>query len=222
MLPSLNSLLRRHASDTTELLYLAVFFRMLDAIGIKDAFYPFRGAANASLLYLVTRCLLEFDLKWALDLGAGQTTLLLNALRRTRSFDCLSLDHDGQWAQQVQKQVAHPVLSAPLKGITVAGAATDFYDFDPGDAKYDLIIVDGPPGSRTRSRSGVISLFANNLAEDFIIIFDDTERPGEAQTWKLARNVLEQNGIKILKHKFIAAKEQRVIFTKKFGSIKFF
>ena len=47
-----------------------------------------------------------------------------------------------------------------------------------------MIIIDGPWGAnQSLPRSNILDIIKNhNLSDDFIIIFDDTERPGEQNT----------------------------------------
>lgn len=52
---------------------------VMDALtraGIGVPLYPFGSAANASLLYVITRAVLTLPISSVCELGAGQTTIL--------------------------------------------------------------------------------------------------------------------------------------------------
>ena len=47
---------------------------------------------------------------------------------------------------------------------------------------FQVIVVDGPFGSRRLSRNNVMDLLNDSLPLDFVILMDDTHRPGERET----------------------------------------
>jgi len=63
-----------------ESVYQEIVQRELNRWKIEDNFYPVGGAANYSLFYIILRTVADFPLKKVVELGAGQTSLLLDAL----------------------------------------------------------------------------------------------------------------------------------------------
>ena len=52
------------------------------------------------------------------------------------------------------------------------------------DREFDLLIVDGPPGSTPQSRYPAIPYFRESLADDYAVILDDANRPEEQEILK--------------------------------------
>ena len=88
----------------------------LAALGIRDDFYPVGGAATYSLFYLLIRIAKELPVKNVLELGAGETTRLLDALRTNGVLraECTTLEHDAGWAARVGELVSHNIVHTRL------------------------------------------------------------------------------------------------------------
>lgn len=198
-----------------EIVYRELFLRDLAAAGLRDVYYPVGGAANHGLLYLITRCFTEFPIANALELGAGQTTLLIDALRKSVRPDSrvTTVEHDPDWAGHIGAQVSHSVTVATLVGKQVDGRAIDHYRspfFDPS-TRYDLVIVDAPIASdhhNAYNRLGAIEIVDENLADDFVIIIDDAQRVGEARLAELVGERLAALGRKASRGVVTAGKRQ--------------
>lgn len=182
---------------SNELLYERLFSNALHRFDLQNRYYPIKSAANYSLLYLILRIVTELPVHRVLELGCGQTTLLLDALRTQREFEVLTLEHDRDWANRMQKSVAHPITVAPLCERMVHGHTTLTYDISPDalGAPVDLLIVDGPIGNRRKSRWGCLELLSGGtLNNDYVVIFDDAQRKGELDTIRVALKLLAMNG----------------------------
>lgn len=164
-----------------------IFLRDLRQMQLEDRYYPVSGAANHSLLYLLLRTIREFAPHRVLELGAGQTTMLLDAVNATMSqpMEVTTVEHDAAWAAQVQQTVSHRVVVAPLAPTTIAGKSIDYYTagFLPAGQRFNLVLIDGP-AAQTKgakfSRIGCLDFLPDALADDFMLIIDDAEREGEA------------------------------------------
>lgn len=169
-----------------------IFLRDLRRMGLEDRYYPLSGAANHSLLYLLLRTIGECAPRRVLELGAGQTTLLLDAVSATmpQPMDITTVEHDPEWAAHIQANVSHRVVTAPLARMSIAGKSIDYYTpgFLPPGARFNLVLVDGPPAQANDarfSRIGCLGFLPEALADDFMLIIDDAEREGEA--WLVAK-----------------------------------
>jgi hypothetical protein len=200
----------------SELFYLELFDGAVARSGIAvPPLYPVGSAANAGLLYTVFRLAEDFPgLDW-LELGAGQSSLLLDALARAgRIGTALTLEHDADWAARIGARVGHEVRTAPLRPAEVLGVAAATYDFAP-ERRYDIVVVDGPIGTPRRSRWGALKLLETALADEFVVLFDDAERPGERET--IARFLAMQPAAG---HVFIhAMKSQCLVFSEKYRAL---
>ncbi|HTI79192.1 MAG TPA: hypothetical protein VL614_01945 [Acetobacteraceae bacterium] len=170
-----------------EAVFRDIFVRDLRRMGLEDRYYPLSGAANHSLLYLLLRTIREFAPRRVLEVGAGQTTLLLDAVNATMSqaMDVTTVEHDADWAEHIQSNVSHRVVVAPLAPMTIAGKSIDYYatGFLPAGARFNLVLIDGPAAhiqGAEFSRIGCLSFLPDALADDFMLIIDDAEREGEA------------------------------------------
>ena len=178
--------------QSKEVVYQNLFHAALARHGIPDAFYPVGGAANYSLLYLLLRMIEELPVRTVLELGCGQTTLLLDRLDRDRRLEVVSLEHDHEWSERIGSQVKHEVRHAPLLERTIHGRRAEAYDSDVATSgrKFDLVLVDGPKGARSYSRWGCLEMLESCLGDDFIVVFDDAERRGELDTIGAALELL--------------------------------
>jgi hypothetical protein len=183
--------------DRREILYQGAVHNSLASMGVKRPFYPFKCASNYSLLYHIIRTISENTaIKSILELGSGQTTLLLDELSKIFRLNIISIEDDEKWSNRISKQVDHSVIHSPLKMQRVFGYNTSFYDIDKikVDSKINLIIVDGPIGVKLRSRWGMLQ-YIESLHDDFVIIFDDAHRRGEKDTIKKAIHLLLDRNI---------------------------
>lgn len=205
------SLLRRYGNhQAMELVYRDLFVRELARLGIEDRFFPVASAANHSLLYLVLRCYVELPLQRILDVGAGQTSLLLHALQKKMGkAEVITLEHDASWAAHIAAQVDHQVLRRDLVPLRVDHRTTQMHALTDLPGRFQLIIMDGPPGVRRHSRLGLLALMRTVMDHDgFVAILDDADRAGEWQTAEACWHWLHDQGITFRHAEIRAAKHQ--------------
>lgn len=202
-----------------ELLYAHMFTEGLRANKIDCApLYPVRGAANWSLLYLLLRLTTETSLTRVLELGAGQSTLLLDAVSRMKPLSITTLETDPDWAARIGSKVSHPVVTCKLTTRKIHGHHSEAIDGYP-DGAYDLVLVDGPMGGKPRrSRWASLEVLERQLGDEFVVVFDDAERRGEQDTIK---EFLRQRP-KARKRLTFGAKCQCVVYTPIYGEVSFF
>lgn len=186
-------LLQPMAMYDRELLYERLFSNGLGRLKLVNRYYPTGAAANFSLMYVLLRAITELPVRRVVELGCGQTTLLLDALTERHPMELTTLEHDREWAGRIQAQVKHRITCTELAERIVQGHRTLVYDTDVGlGAPPDLLLVDGPLGGSRRSRWAALQWIEQGLGENFLILFDDAERRGEIDTIqrtpKLLRN----------------------------------
>ncbi len=176
-----------------ELLYERMFSHALDRFELENRYYGTGGAATYSLLYLLLRSITELPVQRVVELGCGQTTLLLDALQAVRPFEVTSYESDATWAERIGDQVGHPVIRAELVQRRVCGRRTMTYDVDVGSGgQCDLLLVDGPQQRGRRCRWGALQWIDQVRSDDFILLFDDAERRGELDTIEAALKLLRR------------------------------
>ncbi len=183
--------------QANELLYERLFSNALPRFGVENRFYPVKSAATYSLLYLILRIVTELPVKSVLELGAGQTSLLLDGLAKQFNLEINTVEHDHHWMTKIQRQVAHTISRVPLVDKSINGYSSEVYDFSKLNTpeRIDFMVIDGPIGRRTKSRWGCLALIPRLLADDFVLIFDDAERKGELETIEVVLNLLEAQGL---------------------------
>jgi hypothetical protein len=206
-----------------ELFYRNILIDAAHASSVKlPVLFPVGGAANYSLLALIFRACQELPVGRVLELGAGQSTLLLNAISTSRSqrLPITTVESDASWAEKIGKQVTHDVLLHALESRDFMGRTASCYSKPetlPTD--IDLLIVDGPMGVRRFSRWSALEIASRSLAKEFLIIFDDAERIGEQDT---IQTLLKQQFPKARFRVIPAKKSQFLVFTEKFSAAAFF
>ncbi|MBR0797151.1 hypothetical protein JQ615_17300 [Bradyrhizobium jicamae] len=173
-------------SASMESVYQRIFERDLASInsaGIR--FYPVGSAANYGLLYILLRAALDYPLGEVLELGAGQTSLLLDLMKKAGVLKSTvrTLEHDKTWADRISASVSHEVITTTLVPRCWHERRFMGYDFSPlPKSTVELLIVDGPPAGQAANRFarlGAVDLVEWINPSRFIIVVDDAERDGE-------------------------------------------
>lgn len=206
-----------------ELLYERLFCSGISRLGLENRYYPTGGAANFSLMYLLLRAVSELPVRRVVELGCGQTTLLLDALTERRPLELTTLEHDREWAGRIQAQVKHRITCTDLVERIVQGRRTLVYDTDVGlGVPPDLLLVDGPLGGSRRSRWAALQWIEQGLGENFLILFDDAERRGEIDTIQRALELLRNQGRSFRTRFFYGVKWQLAIAAGEFVPVTHF
>ena len=188
-------------------------------------------AANYSFIYTLFRILDKVSPQHILEMGLGQTTRLTSQYVAYKN-PAATLDvceHNQSWID-----IYTPELPRS-EHIHVHHLELEYFDFEgkpndkykdiakvTGNTKYNLIIVDGPVGGgKNFPRSNIVDLIPHNLAEDFIIIFDDADRVGEQKTIEQTQARLTDSGILFSTQQRRAAKSQFLIFSRSLDFIQY-
>ena len=192
---------------------------------LKDKNFALYGwAANYSFIYILFRILDNVQPTHILEMGLGQTSMVTSQYiaNNKPEADLDIIENDESWIK-----VYEPKL-AKSQNIKLHQCDIEFFDYEgeqsrkykelnkiTGDKKYNLIIVDGPfGGAQKLPRSNIVELVEHNLAQDFIIIFDDAERSGEQNTIAQTKAKLTSLGIEFGTQQRNALKSQILIFSK--------
>jgi len=177
---------------------------------LKDKSFSLHGwAANYSFIYMLYRILNNAKPGHILEMGMGQTSRLTSQyIAYCNSGATLDIiENDFGWISTYQPQLAQSErIKVHLCDLDIfVHENTECRKYKKlneviGGKKYDLIIIDGPyGGNQTMPRSNILEIIKNgNLADDFIIVFDDTERQGEQNTVKETLNILKEQNISFI------------------------
>lgn len=212
-----------------EAVYQAIFDRDLMMLSIPNRFYPLNSAANYSLLYLLLRSAQELDIQSLVELGAGQTSILIESLSQKGLLkgQKLTIEHDDGWAERIGSAVTHSVVSVPLAGRNDAPRLYEGYDLSSiaVPAKIDFLIIDGPPafGSRrTFARLGALPLLEFLDRDGYAIIIDDAEREGERLLVERVHAFLSKRGDQFRKVEIRGIKKQAIFASGRMQAAAFY
>ncbi|MBR1600277.1 MAG: hypothetical protein IJ677_01715 [Alphaproteobacteria bacterium] len=188
---------------------------IINSTWLHDKSFSLHGwAANYSFIYMLYRILDNTKPQNILEMGMGQTSRLTSQYvaycNQNATLDII--ENDSDWIATYQPQLAQN------EHIKVHQRDLEFFTYDKtecrkykdlneivGNTKYDLIIIDGPWGAEQKlPRSNMLDLIKNgNVADDFVIIFDDTERKGEKNTSAQAIKLLQEQSVEtVVFHRF--------------------
>lgn len=182
------------------------------------SFYPGRWAVEYTFLLTLFRIFEHHRFTNLLEFGLGQTSRMVHQYADYYKVPALTVEHDADWVAFTRKDIhnAYPinVKILPLEMIDYRGFSTRTYQgiktsFE--NHKFDFILVDGPFGSEHYSRSQIIQLAENNLAETFCIIIDDCNRIGEQETVAEVESVLKKINVKYAINKYQGLSDYVVI-----------
>jgi predicted O-methyltransferase YrrM len=148
--------------------------------------------ASPDFILRLINVIFETKPKTILDVGSGVTSLIAGyCIEKIGSGKVVSLDHDEKYynitKSNIEKHGLEKVIElnfAPLREYDINNKKWLWYDneFTKIYNNFDLIIVDGPPGSIQKlSRYPVLHIMQKNMAKDVTIILDDGKRPEEKE-----------------------------------------
>jgi hypothetical protein len=225
----IGSIARGDLRPEQEAVYQAIVDRDLRLLSIPNRFYPVNSAANYSLLYLLLRSAQEFEIKSLVELGSGQTSVLIEHLRQKGLLNGtqLTIEQDAVWSQHIASVVTHKVVTAPLLERSDAPRNYSGYDFSTVaiPAKIDCLIIDGPVAAeseQTFARLGALPLLEYLDGGGYVIIVDDAEREGERLLVTRIAAVLSKKGHEYKTAEIRAAKKQVVFASGRMRSAAFY
>lgn len=209
--------------DVKEVLFQNIINHNISALGIKStALYPVSSAANYSLLYCILRTIDETDCRNILEIGVGQTSLLLDSMvKAVPDLRVSSVESDSAWAGRMRRRVGHDVRHCPLESRSIFGRRVQAFSGIAGlaGAEFDLAIVDGPVGTPRYSRWASLEVLLDGLADEFVVVFDDAERRGEQDTIEKFLELIDKP---VRVHPIFSTKCQLLVFTERYRHLQVF
>lgn len=171
---------------------------------IDKAISPGRWAVGYEFLYVLYRVLDEVQPDSILEMGLGQSTKLTGQFSMYYNAKHVVIEHDPTWCDFFLKRNGRLVEKSTIKVLPLEshGNGKDKYFGYEGyiellkDEQFSLISVDGPWGGEgSMSRRDILPLLPNILKNDFVIMFDDCGRAGEARTVAEVEKVLKSKDV---------------------------
>ena len=207
-LESLQNQINSIRGDVDDMTYARVWSDTCRDIGwIQDlpGISPGRRAVGYNYIYVMTRILNEFQPHRVLELGLGiSTTLISTYFRHLIADDCehIAIEQNAEWKKFYLNGHTIPSCShiyiAPVVTCEKDGQQFEMYrDLHPfiDGKQFSLISIDGPRGGDYYSRRDLLPYLPQILTQDFIIVLDDAQRPGEQRTMADILLILKNAGI---------------------------
>jgi len=146
--------------------------------------------------------------KSIIEFGSGFSTFIISRLIKKNNLDIefYSVESNKSWIETIKSELNKEDLVDYVKIIHASISSSPYifkghknwYDVKILDKffsnkSFDLVVVDGPPGTETYSRFGAIPYLQNKLKEDFFILLDDTNRIEESEIAEEWSNILKVN-----------------------------
>lgn len=173
----------------------------------QNDFAPGRWAVGYPLLYVLYCILTKVSPQNILELGLGQSThMITQYVQSDLNVKHLVIEQNKSWVDFfVKTSKMSPNTVIKMLDYFEDGVYSDkekirtYEGFSNAveSEKYDLILIDAPSynGTSEYSRIDVLNILPDCLADEFVIILDDCNRPGEAKTAEEISKILKNSGI---------------------------
>ena len=234
LLKQTNNLCRQSQLYFNELNYANLLHdTIIQSSWLKEkSFSLFGWAANYSFIYTLYRILDKLRPLNILEMGLGQTTRLTSQYITYNNLQAklIVCEHNADWIDVYRKDLPN------TNNLDIHHFDLEYFDYEEQQndkysglleyvkkQKFDLIIVDGPVGgNKNLPRSNILDLIRNdNLADNFVIIFDDAERTGEQKTISLTQNLLKEKAINFTTYERCGIKRQHIITSTSYHFTRF-
>jgi hypothetical protein len=184
-----------------------------------------RWAGNYTFFYVLNRILSDYKPSSILELGLGESTKFISTYLNNYLPDThhTVVEQSLEWSESFNSRFElsknTEVVHCPLEKKIINGFEVNSYkEFDVKiNRNFELYIVDGPFGSPRYSRYDIVSLVENfEIDNEFIILFDDSDRKGEVDTIECIVEILNTKKIKNFVDHYSGNKQVTLICSDKY------
>ena len=180
------------------------FTQLTNLLDFKAAIPATRSwAASPDLLLTISEVVKKNRPGLVVELGSGISTLVA---AKSGARKIISIDNSDAWgAKTVALLKEHKVRGVDVRIAPLRPYAngSEWYDLDAIKdlKKIDLLIVDGPPGSKNpEARYPALQQFKDKLSPAAIVVIDDVNREGERKLAEDFAKALPNHELTILDH----------------------
>ena len=164
-----------------------------------------RWAGNYSFFYVLNRILSDYKPSSILEMGLGESTKFISTYldNYLPNSSHVVIEQSQEWSEAFNSRFKlaknTEIIHCPLETKLINGFEVNSYEgFEEKiNQNFDLYVVDGPFGSPRYSRFDIISLVEKfEFDNEFIILFDDSNRIGEKDTIYKIIEILNRKKIK--------------------------
>ena len=180
------------------------FIQLSNLMQFKSAIPPTRSwAASPDLLLLISEIVKKNKPALVVELGSGVSTLVC---AKSGARKVISIDNSEQYGGKTRDLLKeHKVRGVEIRIAPLRPYAngSEWYEVSllKDLKKIDLLIVDGPPGSKNpEARYPALKEFKDKLSAKAIVIIDDVNRDGERKLAEDFAKALPNHTLTILDH----------------------
>jgi predicted O-methyltransferase YrrM len=180
------------------------FIQLSNLMQFKSAIPPTRSwAASPDLLLLISETVKKNKPALVVELGSGVSTLVC---AKSGARKVISIDNSEQYGGKTRDLLKeHKVRGVEIRIAPLRPYAngSEWYEVSvlKDLKKIDLLIVDGPPGSKNpEARYPALREFKDKLSAKAIVIIDDVNRDGERKLAEDFAKALPNHTLTILDH----------------------
>lgn len=180
------------------------FIQLTNLLQFKSAIPPTRSwAASPDLLLFISETVKKNRPSLVVELGSGVSTLVT---AKSGARKVVSIDNSEEFGGKTRELLKeHKVRGAEIRIAPLRPYAngSEWYDISmiKDLKKIDLLIVDGPPGSKNpEARYPALKEFKDKLSAKAVIIIDDVKRDGERKLAEDFAKSLPNHTLTILDH----------------------
>jgi predicted O-methyltransferase YrrM len=180
------------------------FILLSNLMQFKSAIPPTRSwAASPDLLLLISEIVKKNKPALVVELGSGVSTLVC---AKSGARKVISIDNSEQYGGKTRDLLKeHKVRGVEIRIAPLRPYAngSEWYEVSvlKDLKKIDLLIVDGPPGSKNpEARYPALREFKDKLSAKAIVIIDDVNRDGERKLAEDFAKALPNHTLTILDH----------------------
>ena len=184
-----------------------------------------RWAGNYSFFYVLNRILKDFKPENILELGLGESSKFISTFIDNSEYEAKHtiIEHDKKWIEfftnNFQLSSKSKIKICELTENQINNQiVTGYKDFDSNtNEEFSFILIDGPFGSDSYSRYDIVKYVMDNKFDtDFAILFDDTHRIGEKETFNVIIAELERKNITFYTAHYAGIKACSIISNQRF------
>lgn len=178
--------------------------QLTQLLDFKSPIPPTRSwAASPDLLLTITEIVRKYRPGLVVELGSGVSTLVA---AKAGARKVVSIDNSGEFGgKTISLLKDHKVRGVDVRIAPLQPYANGFTWYDTSMIKdlkkIDLLIIDGPPGSKNpEARYPALAEFKDKLSSKAVIIIDDVHREGERKLAEDFAKAMPNHQLVILDH----------------------
>ena len=180
------------------------YIQLTNLLQFKSAIPSTRSwAASPDLLLLISETVKKNRPSLVVELGSGISTLVT---AKSGARKVISIDNSEEYGGKTRELLKeHKVRGVEIRIAPLRPYANGFEWYDTATIKdlkkIDLLIVDGPPGSKNpEARYPALKEFKDKLSARAVVIIDDVKRDGERKLAEDFAKSLPNHTLTILDH----------------------